>query len=88
MIIEVKVSDIYENPENPRTLNKKRFEALKKSIKEDSYSHVINLAGHVDHYNKKKTLNSHFTGCKNLVNIFLKSDLHIFYSYFLQVFLK
>ena len=34
MIIEVKVSDIYENPENPRTLNKKRFEALKKSIKE------------------------------------------------------
>ena len=26
---------------------------LKKSIKEDSYSHVINLAGHVDNHNKK-----------------------------------
>ena len=51
---------------------------LKKSIKENSYSHVINLAGHVDHYNKKKTLNSHFTGCKNLVNIFLKSKIKSF----------
>ena len=39
---------------------------LKKSIKKNSYIYVVNLAGYVDHSNKKKTLNSHFIGCKNL----------------------
>jgi nucleoside-diphosphate-sugar epimerase len=51
---------------------------LKKSIKKNSYIYVVNLAGYVDHSNKKKTLNSHFIGCKNLVNIFLNSKIKKF----------
>jgi len=43
---------------------------LKKSIKK-SFDYVVNLGGYVDHTNKKKTLKSHYDGCKNLAEIFL-----------------
>ena len=45
---------------------------LKKKIK-NSFKYVVNLGGYVDHFNKKKTFNSHYTGCKNLAEIFLKN---------------
>ena len=32
----------------------------------------MNLGGYVDHFNKQKTLRSHYEGCKNLTEIFLK----------------
>ena len=32
----------------------------------------MNLGGYVDHSNKKKTFESHYIGCKNIVEIFLK----------------
>ena len=75
-----------KQPPKKRTINGVKYiltdisnlAKLKKSVKKDSYSHVINLAGHVDHNNKKKTLNSHFIGCKNLVNIFLNSKIKRF----------
>ena len=75
-----------KQPAKERTINGVKYiltdisnlAKLKKSIKKDSYSYVINLAGHVDHNNKKKTLNSHFIGCKNLVNIFLNSKIENF----------
>ena len=48
--------------------------SLKKNIRE-SFKYVVNLGGHVDHSNKKKTFRSHYYGCKNLTEIFLKKKL-------------
>ena len=50
---------------------------LKKKLK-NNYDFVVNLAGHVDHSNKKKTLNSHYGGCKNLTSLFVKSKIEKF----------
>ena len=50
-------------------ISKKKI--LEKKIKK-SFKYVVNLAGHVDHSNKMKTLKSHYTGCKNLTDIFLE----------------
>tara|TARA_Y100000294_G_scaffold154357_1_gene153944 strand:+ start:580 stop:1488 length:909 start_codon:yes stop_codon:yes gene_type:complete len=44
---------------------------LKKSIRKH-FDYVVNLGGYIDHSNKKKTLKSHYEGCKNLTEIFLK----------------
>ena len=38
----------------------------------------MNLGGYVDHKNKIKTFNSHFKGCKNLSNFFLKKKIKSF----------
>ena len=53
---------------------------LTKVIKK-KYDYVINLGGYVDHTNKKKTLNSHYIGCKNLADIFIKKSP----KFFLQI---
>ena len=55
--------------------NKKK---LLKSIKPNFYDYVVNLAGYVDHSNKKKTMESHFKGCKNLSLLFLNSKIEKF----------
>ena len=44
----------------------------------ESYDYVVNLGGHVDHSNKKKTFKSHYLGCKNLTKIFLKNPPRAF----------
>ncbi len=44
---------------------------LKRSIREP-FDYVVNLGGYVDHSNRKKTFKSHYEGCKNLSDIFLK----------------
>jgi len=44
---------------------------LKKKLS-DEYHYIVNLGGYVDHSNKSKTYKSHYIGCKNLVNIFLR----------------
>ncbi len=44
---------------------------LKKNINKP-FDYVVNLSGYVDHSNKKKTYKSHYLGCKNLTDIFLK----------------
>ena len=44
---------------------------LKRSIREP-FDYVVNLGGYVDHSNRKKTFKSHYGGCKNLSEIFLK----------------
>ena len=54
--------------------NKKK---LKKTIKE-KYDYVVNLGGYVDHSNKNKTFKSHYIGCKNLTEIFLKENIKSF----------
>ena len=45
---------------------------LEKKINK-KFDYVVNLGGYVDHSNKKKTLNSHYQGSKNLTEIFLKN---------------
>lgn len=49
-----------------------------KNIAKLNFDYVVNLAGHVDHSNKKKTLNSHYNGCKNLSYLFLNSGIKKF----------
>jgi|TARA_B110000438_G_C15775966_1_gene634071 nucleoside-diphosphate-sugar epimerase len=44
---------------------------IKKKIKK-YFHYVVNLSGYVNHTNKKKTFNSHYNGCKNIVNFFLE----------------
>jgi len=44
---------------------------FKKNIR-NPFNYVVNLGGYVDHSNKKKTFESHYIGCKNLTEIFLK----------------
>ena len=43
-----------------------------------SFDYVVNLGGYVDHINKLKTYNSHYVGCKNLANFFLKKEIKSF----------
>ena len=50
-------------------ISKKKF--LKKSIQKN-FNYVVNLGGYVDHSNKKKIFESHYMGCKNLAEIFIK----------------
>ena len=45
--------------------------SLQRNIKK-TFDYVVNLGGYVDHTNKKKTLQSHYIGCKNLTEIFLR----------------
>ena len=55
------------------TKKKSLFDKVQKK-----FDYVVNLAGHVDHSNKKKTLNSHFNGCKNLSYLFINSNIKKF----------
>ena len=52
---------------------------LKKNTN-NTYDYVVNLGGYVDHSNKKKTFKSHYVGCKNLAQIFLKKKNFFIYS--------
>jgi len=51
--------------------------SLKKKLKKN-FNFVINLAGYVDHKNKKKTISSHYIGCKNIAELFLNKKLQKF----------
>jgi nucleoside-diphosphate-sugar epimerase len=50
---------------------------IKKKIPKD-FKYIINLAGYVDHSNKKETFISHYEGCKNLANYFLNEKIKLF----------
>ena len=50
------------------TLN---IKLLKKKLNQE-FDIVVNLSGYVNHQEKKKTYLTHYQGCKNLANIFLK----------------
>ncbi len=50
---------------------------LEKNLPYD-FDYIVNLAGYVDHSNKKKTIKSHFNGCKNLAEFFLKKKIKKF----------
>ena len=51
--------------------------SLRKNIQK-SFNYVVNLGGYVDHSNRKITFKSHYIGCKNLTEIFLKKELIAF----------
>ncbi len=72
-------------PLKKRRLNKVKYKICDISKKKElfkkldnNYNYVVNLAGFVDHSNKRKTIKSHYNGCKNLSSIFLKSKLEKF----------
>ena len=50
---------------------------LLKKIK-PNYDYVVNLAGHVDHSHRIKTMKSHYDGFKNLTYLFLNSNIKRF----------
>jgi nucleoside-diphosphate-sugar epimerase len=64
-----KVKYIITDISNKNSINKK--------IKEN-FDYVVNLAGYVDHSNKIKTYKSHYLGCKNISNFFLKDKIESF----------
>jgi len=51
--------------------------SLVKKVKKN-FDYVVNLGGHVDHSNKKKTFLSHYIGCKNLAEVFKKKNIKAF----------
>ena len=50
---------------------------INKKIKKN-FQYVVNLAGYVDHSDKLKTYKSHYLGCKNISNFFLKKKIKKF----------
>ncbi len=50
---------------------------LKKKLKYH-FNYVINFSGYIDHSNKSKTMNSHYFGCKNLLNFFKNKNINNF----------
>ena len=50
--------------------------SLKKIDK--NFDFIVNLGGYVDHKNKVKNFNTHYIGCKNLVEIFSKRKIKLF----------
>jgi nucleoside-diphosphate-sugar epimerase len=56
-------------------ISKKKL--INKLIKQN-YDYVVNFGGYVNHNEKFKTYKSHYIGCKNLVNFFLKKKIKTF----------
>jgi len=50
---------------------------LKDKIKKN-FNIIVNLGGYINHKNKKLALDTHYRGCKNLVDFFLKKDIELF----------
>ena len=50
---------------------------LKRKLK-DKYNYIVNFSGYVDHTNKSKTIQSHYYGCKNLINLFRNKKIDNF----------
>ncbi len=50
---------------------------IKKKIKK-SYDFIINLSGNINHKKKKETFETHFKGCKNLIQFFKKKNISLF----------
>ena len=51
---------------------------LKKKLDKLNFDFIINLSGYVDHSKKVKTMNTHYNGLKNLVEIFKKKKFKLF----------
>lgn len=51
---------------------------IKKKLNNKKFDFIVNLGGDVDHNDKKKTYSSHYIGCKNLADYFLKKKIKLF----------
>ena len=51
---------------------------LCKKLNKIKTKYIINLAGYIDHSNKKKTYQSHYHGCKNLIDYFSNKKIKLF----------
>lgn len=81
--------DVYSisknSPINRRYIKKVKYitadisnkNSFNKKIKLD-FQYVINLAGYIDHTDNIKVFKSHFLGCKNICNFFLKKNIKKF----------
>lgn len=58
-------------------VNISKSHLIKKKVNKN-FKYIINLAGYVDHSNKKETFISHYVGCKNLANYFLNKKIKLF----------
>lgn len=72
-------------PKKKRRLKKVKYLKIDISKKKDlikklpkNFDYVVNLAGYVDHSNKKMTMKSHFNGCKNVSTFFLNQNIKKF----------
>ena len=78
------VSFAKNSPKKIRKINKIKYIKgdlyKKKDIKKIKgyFDYIVNLGGYVDHFNKRKTYNSHYIGCKNLSNYFLNKNIKSF----------
>jgi nucleoside-diphosphate-sugar epimerase len=54
-----------------------KIDNLKRKIIKN-YDVIVNFGGYIDHVNKKKTYDSHYLGCKNLIKFFSKKKIKIF----------
>lgn len=75
-----------KNPRKLRKINNVRYlicdiskkKKLETILKNKKFNFVINLGGYVDHGNSKKTFESHYTGCQNLIKILLSQKINKF----------
>lgn len=59
-------------------LNIGKKNILYKKLSKFKIDYIINLAGHINHYEKKKTFESHFIGCQNLIDLAVKKKIKKF----------
>jgi dTDP-glucose 4,6-dehydratase len=79
------ISVSQKNPSRKRFLKKVKYiksdiydlKKLKKNL-HVNFEYVVNFSGYVDHKNKKRTYQSHYIGCKNLVKICLNKKIKKF----------
>ncbi len=51
---------------------------LFKKLDKFKIDYIVNLAGHINHHEKKKTFDTHYKGCKNLIDFAVKKKIKKF----------
>ena len=59
-------------------LDVRQNKSFKKKLKNKFFDYVINLSGNINHSNNRETFSTHFTGCKNIANYFIKKKIKKF----------
>jgi nucleoside-diphosphate-sugar epimerase len=59
-------------------LNVSNRNLLFKKLNKFKIDYIINLAGHINHHEKKKTFETHFRGCKNLIDFAVEKKIKKF----------
>ncbi len=75
-----------KKPRSERKISKVKYiicdisskKEINKKLSKSNFDYVINLGGYVDHSHKKKVYNSHYLGCKNLADFFIRKNIRSF----------